>query len=91
MISAVLCVFVGFGPLSWEESLTDFSETQAGRTGAMRLGAPAMRAVFCSLRDCWLGTSFCPRGFDRHRAHSGEGKVTGVSLCIKKVWGFVTV
>lgn len=72
MISAVLCVFVGFGPLSWEESLTDFSETQACRTGAMRLGAPAMQAVFCSLRGCWLGTSFCPRGFSRHRAHSGE-------------------
>lgn len=46
MISAVLCAFVGFRPLSWEEGLTDFSETQTRRTGAGRLGAPATKDVF---------------------------------------------
>lgn len=71
MISAVLCVFVGFGPLSWEEDLTDFSETQACRTGAMRLGAPAMQTVLFS---AWLLARhiLLPRGFSRHSAHSGE-------------------
>lgn len=90
MISAVLCVFVGFGPLSWEEGLTDFSETPACRKELLDWGAPGMKAMFCFLHGLWLSTSFCPRGFNRHRAHPGEqGKVTGVSLRVYKVWGFV--
>lgn len=92
MISAVLCVFVGFGPLSWEESLTDFSETQAGRTGAMETGGSS--DVGCVLFSAWLlaGHILLPERFRQTQSTlRGEGKVTGVSLCIKKVWGFVPV
>lgn len=60
MISAVLCVFAGFGPLSSEEGLTDFSETLACRTEAVRLGALETKAGFHFLHGLWLATSPCP-------------------------------
>lgn len=84
MISAVLCVFVGFGPLSSEEGLTDFSETPACRMET-ETGGLETKAGFCFPHHLWLATAKCSRGFSRDRTYPGEKqKVTGGCFVLGK-------